>query len=479
VAAADSKSDPAARRIPSWVLLFASLALAALAVWFLQSKGGATRQAAWMGGIFVLAAMLWVSEALPLFATSLLVIGLQIVLLANPGGWAGLGFESGASPSYRDILSTAADPVLVLFFGGFVLARAAVKERVDQAMSALLLRPFGHKPRHVLLGVMLVTLLFGMWMSNTATTAMMLAVMTPMLAALPPREPFRKALVLAVPFTANISGVATPIASPPNAVAIGFLQQEGHTIPFLNWMLMAAPLALGLTLVTWLVLWHFHAPATPALRIEHAADSLTSRGWLVVGVFVVTVLLWMSDQWHGLPPAVVALLPAVVLTTTSVFKREDLGLIEWNVLILIAGGISLGIGMQLTGLDHVVVRWLPVTGENPFALFAVLVLATLIVGTFMSNTAAANLFLPIGLSASATAGAAGGLHPIHVALSIALIASMGMALPVSTPPNAMAYARNEFTTRDMVRVSLLISGLGAVAIIAGGEWIMRLAGILE
>lgn len=431
-----------------------------------------------MGGIFVLAATLWVTEALPLFATSLLVIGLQIVLLANPGGWSGLGFESGRSPSYRDILSTAADPVLVLFFGGFVLARAAVKEGVDRTISALLLRPFGTRPRWVLLGVMLVTLLFGMWMSNTATTAMMLALVTPMLTALPPGEPFRKALVLCVPFTANISGMGTPIASPPNAVAIGFLQKAGHSIAFIDWMLMAAPLTIGLTLVTWLVLWKKFAPVTAGLRLTHGSEKLTRRGWLVVVVFVVTVLLWMSDLWHGLPPAVVALLPAVVLTTTGIFNRDDLARLEWNVLILIAGGISLGTGMQLTGLDQIIVQWLPDVGDNGFALFATLVLATLVVGTFMSNTAAANLFLPIGLSSAALAGPEGGLHPIHIAVSIALVASLSMALPVSTPPNAMAYARGEFTTRDMVRVSLLISGLGALAIILGGRAIMHFWGLL-
>jgi solute carrier family 13 (sodium-dependent dicarboxylate transporter), member 2/3/5 len=473
------KPDETRRRVPDWLLLLGAFGLAALSHWGLMSQSGATREAALMGGIFVLAAALWVTEVLPLFATSLLVIGLQIVLLANPGGWRGLGFESGTSPSYREILSTAADPVLVLFFGGFVLARAAVKEGVDREMSALLLRPFGSRPRMVLLGVMLVTLLFGMWMSNTATTAMMLAVITPMLAGLPPEEPFRKALVLAVPFTANISGMGTPIASPPNAVALGFLEQSGHSVAFLDWMLMAAPLTLGLTLFTWFVLGRFYAPVTVGLRITHAGKTLTRRGWFVVGVFVVTVLLWMSDQWHGLPTAVVALLPAVALTTTRVFTRDDLRSIEWNVLILIAGGISLGTGMQMTGLDDVVVQWLPDTGDNAFTLLVVLALTTLVVGTFMSNTAAANLFLPIGLSSAAMAGPDGGLHPVHVAVSIALVASLSMALPVSTPPNAMAYARNEFTTRDMVRVSLLVSALGAAAIIIGGGWIMQLWGLLN
>jgi solute carrier family 13 (sodium-dependent dicarboxylate transporter), member 2/3/5 len=268
-----------------------------------------------------------------------------------------------------------------------------------------------------------------------------------MLAALPPKEPSRKALVLAVSFTANISGMSTPIASPPNAVAIGFLEKSGHTIAFLDWMLVAAPLAVGLTLFTWLVLWRFLAPATHGLRLAYLSEKLTWRVWFVVSVFAITVLLWMTDRWHGLPPAVVALLMAVVLTTTGIINSEDLARLEWSILILIAGGISLGTGMQLTGLDQVVAQWLPATGKSGFWLLAVLVMATLVVGTFMSNTAAANLFLPIGLSSAAISGAEGSLYPIQVAMSIALAASMSMALPISTPPNALAYASGEVTTR--------------------------------
>ncbi len=425
-----------------------------------------------MSGIFVLAAVLWMTEALPLFATSLLVIAAQIILLANPGGWRGFGFASGASPSYREILSLAADPVLVLFFGGFVLAQAAVKEGVDRAMSALLLRPFGTQPRHVLLGLMLCTLLFSMWMSNTATTVMMLALATPMLAAMPPGEPFRKAIVLGVPFAANIGGMGTPIASPPNAVAMGFLQKAGHHVSFLDWMLVALPLVLGLASFTWWLLTKFFAPATPGLRLEHAGTRLTRRGWLVVGVFTVTVVLWMTDRWHGLPSAVVALLPAVVFTAMGVFTHEDLGRLEWHILILIAGGISLGAGMQLTGLDRIAVQWLPPSGGG-LGLLAVLMLATMVVSTFMSNTAAANLLLPIGISAAALAGTTGGLSPVQAAVSIALAASLSMALPVSTPPNAIAFARGEFTTRDMARVALLVGALGALLVIVGGGIVMR------
>lgn len=456
----------------------APLLLALLASGWLLMSGSVPREAAFMTGIFVLAAGWWMTEALPLFATSLLVIGLQVVLLANPGGWAGLGFASGNSPSYRDLLGTAADPVLLLFFGGFVMAQAAVKEGVDRAMSGLLLRPFGGEPRRVLLGLMLITLLFSMWMSNSATTAMMLAVVTPMLTALPPGEPFRKAVVLAVPLAANIGGMGTPIASPPNAIALGYLQRAGHHVAFLDWMLVAVPLVLLLALFTWFVLWKFFAPVTAGLRLEPHSEKLTRRGRLVVAVFVATAVLWMTDQWHGLPPAVVALLPVVVLTATGIFTRDDLGRLEWSVLILIAGGISLGAGMQSSGLSRLVVQWLPASGGNELGLLAVLVVGTMVVSTFMSNTAAANLFLPVGFAATIAAGAA-GLPAVQVALSIALAASLSMALPVSTPPNAIAYARGEFTTRDMARVGLLVGALGALLIIFGGAFALRLCGLVQ
>lgn len=219
--------DAGDRRVPRWLILVGSAVVALIVVGVLRREPWIPREASLMAGIFVLAALLWVTEALPLFATSLLVIGLQALLLANPGGWRGLGFETGEGPTYSEIFATAADPVLVLFFGSFVLSAAAVKEGVDRAMSALLLRPFGTAPARVLLGLMSITLLFGMWMSNTATATMMLAVIAPILAGLPAGEPFRKALILGIPFAANIGGISTPVASPPNAVAMGFLRESG------------------------------------------------------------------------------------------------------------------------------------------------------------------------------------------------------------------------------------------------------------
>jgi sodium-dependent dicarboxylate transporter 2/3/5 len=428
-----------------------------------------------MGGIFVLAALLWVTEALPLFATALLLIGLQIILLANPGGWSGFGFSSGPSPHYRQIVASAADPVLMLFFGGLLLARAAVKEGVDKAMSSLLLRPFGGRPMFVTLGIMLVTAIFSMWMSNTATTAMMMTLVAPMVAQVSAGDPFRKMLVLAVPFAANIGGIGTPISSPPNAIAVSFLNQVGHSISFLEWMLVAVPLMVGLLLIAWQILWRFFRPHQTDLRISAATHRLTPRGWFVVVVFVVTVLLWVTDRWHGLPPAVVALLPIVTFTATGLLDRRDVNSLEWNILILIAGGIALGAGMQLTKLDQKIVSWLPATSAGILPLLLMLVLGTVLFGTFMSNTAAANLILPIGISSASVAG--GAPLAVQVAISIALAASMSMALPVSTPPNAIAYGSGEIKTRDMALAGSILGALAVLLIVGLGGAVLRFWGL--
>lgn len=491
---ADSPDAPggSAGSIGRSLLLSAlSAGTAGAAVLLLSAYSTWPREAILMSGIFVLAALLWTTEALPLFATSLLVIGLEMLLLANPGQWRGLGFENAPSPTWQSILNAAADPVLLLFFGGFLLARSAVREGVDRSMAAILLRPFGTSPALVLLGIMLSTAVFSMWMSNTATAAMMMALLTPLLAQMDPRERFGKALLLGVAFGANLGGMGTPIASPPNAVAVGYLKKAGADVSFLAWMAIAVPLMLALLLATWALLYVLFRPRTGDLRLEISRPPLTGRAVYVVIVFTITVLLWMSEPWHGLPVAVVALLPAVALTATGFLDRQDVNSLEWNVLILIAGGIALGAGMSLTGLDAILVRTLTAGGalSSPFTAIALLVFTTLAIGTFMSNTAVANLLLPIGVSWAATqaaggdaaaagAGANGGTGTAaalitQAGVSIALAASVTMALPVSTPPNAMAFAHGRLTVRDMAIPGILIGLLTVLLITAFGGPIIR------
>jgi solute carrier family 13 (sodium-dependent dicarboxylate transporter), member 2/3/5 len=475
----ETRPAAASRSRARRVMLFAVACLISLTVvfWMLQ-RGEMPRERVYMLGIFVLAALLWVTEALPLFATALVVIALQVILLANPAQWAGLGFEVGTGPTYQSILAAALDPVIVLFFGGFLLAQAAVKEGVDSAMASLILRPFGARPATVLLGVMLVTALFSMWMSNTATAAMMITLVVPMLFAVPSGDPFRKAMMLAVPFAANIGGMGTPIGTPPNAVAIGFLRKSGIPFSFVDWMLIAVPLMVVLLLITWLLLLLMYPARSTGLKLVAERKPLTGRSMYVVFVFVVTVLLWLSEGWHGLPASVVALLPAVAFTAPGLLTHADVNRLDWNILILIAGGISLGAGVQMTGLDTTLVALLTRGSPNfTWTVLAIMILWALLLSTFMSNTAAANLLLPIGISFAVSMRAATNLPAIQAGISIALMASVAMALPISTPPNAIAYARGELTTRDMAIPGTIIGLIAGALIVALGGMALRFWGM--
>lgn len=455
-------------RLRSLLLFLGSGLLTLLAIIGLSATD-MSQEAVYMTGIFILAALLWVTEALPLFATALLVIALEIILLANPGSWSGLGFETGASPDYREFLAPLSDPIIILFLGGFLMAQAAIKEGVDKTLASLVLRFFGQRPLQVMIGLMLITAFFSMWMSNTATTAMMITLVVPMLAQIPPGDKLRKVLVLSVPFAANIGGMGTPISSPPNAVAVGVLLKEGYTITFLEWMLIAVPLMLILLVVVGLLLWVLFRPTNQGLQFEPNGQPLGGRGLFVIGVMVITIALWLTDQIHGLPTAVVALVPTVAFTATGLLGRRDFNSLEWHILILIGGGIALGYGMQRTGLDEILVQGVPLEGTSAVAA---LVVVTLLFSTFMSNTAAANLLLPVGVSFATAASMNADPSAYQLAISIALVASTAMALPVSTPPNAIAYAHNEFQTRDMVVAGGLVSVLSAVLIIFFGPLVI-------
>jgi sodium-dependent dicarboxylate transporter 2/3/5 len=160
-----------------------------------------------------------------------------------------------------------------------------------------------------------------------------------------------------------------------------------------------------------------------------------------------------------------------------VLTERDVNGLDWTILILVAGGISLGAGMRMTGLDAIVVDWLPFdAGDSPRVLAAVLVAAVLLLGTFMSNTAVANLLLPVAVSAGLASGSGGML--VELTISIALAASLAMALPISTPPNAVAYARGTVTAGDMARIGAVVSIVSGLLIVGFGGPVMRFWGLI-
>jgi sodium-dependent dicarboxylate transporter 2/3/5 len=440
------------------VLKVLSILIITAASWFLPLEGLTTASRICLI-IFVGAAGLWITEAIPPFATAIMVIVLSVYLLGAPEGPLGLE-RSGLTTSYQIFLNPIASPVLVLFFGGFVMAVAASKHGLDIRLAKAFIKPFGTHPSRVLLGVILVTALFSMFMSNTATTAMMIAIIGPLLKHFEGRDPFKKAIVLAVPFAANIGGMGTIIGTPPNAVAASVLGHLGHSVSFVKWMLIAVPLVVIMLFILWIVLIKIFKPRKDRFEILFPENlALTWDLIVVVLTFSVTIFLWLTEQVFHVPSAVVAMLPVMIFTMFGIINREDLKKIEWHVLILIAGGLSLGVAMTESGLSDVLVGDITRFGFPPLLLLMVMAIFAIVVSNFMSNTSAANLMIPIVVSL-------GVFSPVLGAITIAFACSLAMSLPISTPPNAIAFATEIIETRDMARYGSLISVLGMAAMFA-------------
>lgn len=427
-----------------------------------MSAAGWSREQAFALAILAGTALAWATEALPLFATAFISIAAQMFFLSNPAGWPGLGFEQGDGPEPRAFLAAATDPVLVLFFAGLVLSRAISKTGLDRSIAARVLGPMGDTAPRLLSGVMITTAGFSLLMSNTATTALMLALIAPVLRQLPGGDPFRKALILAVPLAANIAGMSTPISSPPNAIAVSYLARAGVAIEFHRWMMLALPLVAVLLAVTWQWLLRLYPPSTAAYRLDFGDARVTAAGKLVLVTAIVTIAVWMTEPWHGVPASVAAVLPVILLLVTSIVSRNEINTLDWDVLILIAGGLTLGYSLQVTAVDERLASIIPL-GTGEASRLGLLVLATFVLGTFFSNTAIASMLMPV--AATMAAGSAGGLDLTGYALPIALVASLSMALPVSTPPNAMAHATGELTRRDFLQTTGCIGLAGAALVL--------------
>ena len=429
---------------------------------WLAHAAGWPREQVLVTAILTATVLLWLTEALPLFATAFVSIAAQLFLLGNPGGWSWLGFESADGPTPGEFLAAPVEPVLLLFFGGLVLSRAAMKTGVDRRIAAWVLRPMADTPSRLLLGVILTTSCFSLWMSNTATAALMLTLLVPILSQLPPGDPFRKALLLAVPVSANVAGMSTPIASPPNAIAVSYLARENAALGFQGWMMVAIPLVLVLLAATWWWLLRAYPPSHTSWRLEFPDAPLSRRGAWVLIVAVLTFAVWLTEPWHGVPASAAAVLPVTLFFATSVITRDDVNSLDWDVLILIAGALTLGYSLQVTDLDQRLAALVPEQAGDMTRL-AVLGLATLVFGTFFSNTAIASMLMPVAVMTADMSS--GDLDLTGYALTIALVASMSMALPVSTPPNAMAHATGGLTTADFIRTGGCIGLFGTVLII--------------
>lgn len=424
--------------------------------------------------VFLLAIVLWVTEAIPLHATAALIILLEILLISDKAlSSLPAGFEA---PAFSTFFAALAHPVLMLFLGGFFLADGAAKFQLDKNMARVLLRPFGDSPQRIMLGLMLITAVFSMFMSNTATTATLLAVVLPVIASLNPEDRLRTGLALSIPIAANIGGLGTPVGTPPNAIAVGSLADAGISISFVQWMIMAIPMMVVILLIAWYLLTRLFPAQEKTLQLRIEATFNTSPPAKVFYVtFALTVGLWMTEPLHGISSSIVGFLPVVILLSTRVFSTRDLQSIQWHVLWLVAGGIALGVGVNASGLDRWLVGLVSWESIGQALLILTLAVVALLLSTFISNSAAANLLIPVGLSLALSDAVAA--DPALAAFFIAVGASLAMALPVSTPPNAIAFSTGAVKTRDLAVAGSIIGVVGLVLYVFVAPLLWNLMGV--
>jgi sodium-dependent dicarboxylate transporter 2/3/5 len=407
-----------------------------------------------MLAIFLLAILLWVTEAIPLYATAMLVILLQVLMLSDQALVGGVG----PLPSAASYFAALANPVIILFLGGFLIADGARKFGLDRSLAAVTLRPFAGNARTSVLGLMAITALLSMFVSNTATAATMFAVVIPILAALPVGTA-RTGVALSIPVAANVGGIGTPVGSPPNAIALGALEASGQGVSFVGWMLLAVPLMVVVLLFAWWFLTRRYIAADTPLTLQLSAEFDRSPAAVLFYVIAgVTILLWLSEPLHGISSSTVGFLPVVALLATQVMEADDIRRLQWPVLWLVAGGIALGAGIGNSGLD-VWLLGLVAWDALPLALLLFLLVGVSVgLSTVISNSATANLLVPLALSLAIGLP----IDPTAVGVMVALACALAMALPISTPPNAVAYATGEVPTGEMVVSGIVIGGFGAL-----------------
>lgn len=421
--------------------------------------------------VFAFAFAMWVTEAVPSWTSSVLVIVLLLLTCSN-GSISFLKVEGVKMISYKSLMYAFADPTIMLFLGGFVIAAVASKMGVDVQLAKALLKLFGKKSEFVLLGFLLVTGLFSMFISNTATAAMMLTFMAPVLRHMPVDGKGKIALAMAIPIGANIGGIATPIGTPPNAIALKFLNDpEGLNlgIGFGDWFGVMFPYALVLLLIAWallMLLFPFKKKT-----IELVLEGETNHGWQLTVTYItmaVTIFLWMFDKVTGLNANIVAMIPIAIFCVTGIFTKEDLNQINWSVLWLVAGGFALGTALYETGLDKHLIEAIPFQTWSPIVVIIAASVVCWILSNIIANTAAANLLIPVMVTLAV--GMREMLVPFGgettMLLSVTLAASLAMCLPISTPPNAIAYSTGMIETKDMMKVGVIMGIVGLVLAIS-------------
>jgi sodium-dependent dicarboxylate transporter 2/3/5 len=453
---------------------------------------GLTPQAHRLAAILAMVVVLWITEALPMAITAVLGPVLAVVFLVTPAQAA---------------LAPFADPIIFLFIGSFMLAQAMFVHGVDRriAFTALASRFVGSSPPRILLVYGGVATALSMWISNTATTAMMFPIGLSIVAHLRTVstgskaniQKFALAMMLITSFGASIGGMGTPVGTPPNLIGIGMLQRiAGVQISFFDWMAIGVPLVV--IMFTFLVVM-FTVTCARGVVVGQESIAMVSRELAKLGpvsraqrnvflAFGATVVLWVAPGFFAIagtdqtpfarayaasvPEGVAAMIGALLLFVLPIdwpnrrftLSWEEAVQIDWGIVLLYGGGLAMGQLAFSTGLAAAMgeglTSWLP--SNSTFALTALFTGAAIVLSEATSNTASANMIVPITIAVATAAG----VRPLEPALGATLGASMGFMMPISTAPNAIVYSSGHIPITSMMKFGLALDLFAYVVIVA-------------
>ena len=432
-------------------------------------------------------AILWFTEGISLVATSMLIPVLIVLTNIRP-------------PS--EALAPFFDPAVALIFGGFLIGRALTKYELDKRLALLILSRTKGSGGSLILTVMAVTAFLSMWISNTASAAIMIPIALAVISRIRDtdiRSKYGKALVLGVAYAATLGGVASLVGSPPNPLAASYINSFlGVEFSFMSWIPFGLPVVLIMLPITWQwIVYRFKIPK----EIEEMDDlkeisrkeylrlgPMSTEQKLVILIFTSVVILWFTEKlpdfisnvigWsgHGISSSVVALIGGVSLMILRLLDEKDVSShISWSSLLILGSGIALGGAMIDTGLSAFIAQQMAGLGIFPSFLVVIIIgIVAVLVTMVASNTGAAVILIPVAIPLAVGLG----IDPLLVTMVIAIAVSMDFALPTGTPPSTIAYSTGKIEMREMVTTGLVVDLIAILVVTILVVWLWGLLGLV-
>ncbi|EPE30524.1 hypothetical protein GLAREA_03491 [Glarea lozoyensis ATCC 20868] len=436
-------------RIPAWLYSSTMLTLVAIiAVFFILLYLPIMKKVEQQNclAMLIFVSLLWATEVIPLFVTSLLIPFLCVVLrVVRSDDKPHHRLEAGPATKY--IFAAMWTPVIMLLLGGFTVAAALSKYDIAKRIATFVLSKAGTRPRTVLVTNMFVAAFASMWISNVAAPVLCFSIIQPMLRNLPSDSDMSKALILGIALASNIGGMLSPIASPQNIVALQIMSPPPS---WGTWFFVVIPVGIISILLIWVILLVSFKPGkgTTIVPIRPVKDKITGIQWFISLVTLGTIILWCVShqlEWLFGDMGVIAIIPLVLFFGTGILTKEDFNNFLWTIIILAAGGLSLGKAVNSSGLLHTIANAITARVEG-FSLYGVLVVFAsliLVVATFISHTVAALIILPLVHSVGMGMDEP---HPNLLVMGSALMCSAAMGLPTSGFPNMTAIMMEDSQT---------------------------------